>query len=281
MILLVGAAGYTGRHVLPLLLEAGHRVRCLLRPSSDRCAVAGAEVVTADLERPEQVEAAFDEEVRQVVNLAHIRFGPVLSRCAGPQVEHGVMLSSLRLFSQVPDESVEVVRRAEASLLETAPGWTVLRPSMIYGPGDDRNLSRLAAYLRRRRFFPLFGGGTGLQQPVWVGDVARAVVAALGRREAVAGKSYALAGPAALPYRQLVDTVGAAVGCRPFKVRLPVAPVVGLLRLAAACGVRPGIDPGQVRRLQEDKVYDIGAARRDLDFAPLDLAEGLRRSMDI
>ena len=215
MILLAGGAGYTGRHVLPLLLDAGCRVRCLLRPGSDAAAVAGAEVVPADLEDPAQVKNGFDGSVRLVINLAHIRFGPVLSRCAGPGVEHGVMLSSLRLFSRVADESVETVRRAEEELQRTAPGWTVLRPSMIYGPGDDRNISRLAAYLRRRRLFPLFGGGAGLQQPVWVGDVARAVAAAAARPEAVAGKRYALAGPRPMPYRELVDTVGAAVGRRP------------------------------------------------------------------
>jgi nucleoside-diphosphate-sugar epimerase len=279
LILLTGASGYTGRRVLPLLVAKGYRVRCLLRASSDTSAAvqAGAEVHVADLEADEGVKAAFSG-VRYLVHLAHIRFGPLLARCADPNLEHAVALSSLRLFSKVEDESVSQVRQAEADLKELAPAWTILRPSMIYGPGEDRNLSRLGAYMRRRRLFPVFGSGAFLQQPVFVEDVAGAVLAALQRPKIAASKAYALAGPQSLTYVDLLDAVGAAVGRPPVKVCLPVAPILAIARFLGYCGLSLGLDAAQIRRLQEDKSYDISAARTELDFDPIELGEGLRRS---
>jgi nucleoside-diphosphate-sugar epimerase len=135
----------------------------------------------------------------------------------------------------------------------------------------------LAGFLRRCCWFPIFGDGQALQQPVHVDDVAAAIMAAAVRPEA-AGRQYAVAGPRAIPYDRLVDLVGAAVGVAPVKVHLPVALVLALARvLPKGAGRRLGLEPEQVLRLQEDKSCSIGAAVADLGFAPVDLVEGLRR----
>ena len=277
MILVTGATGYTGRFLLPRLAETGRPLRCLVRPTSDRewLERMGVEMHIGDLEDPETARPAF-RGVGQVLHLAHIRYARTIVECTDSQIEQVVLVSSLRRFSLVPSTSVEEVRAGENCASQSGMPYTLLRPSMIYGPGDDRNISRLAAHLRRCRWMPVLGPGRGLQQPVYVEDVVDGIMAAARIPEAI-GKSYALAGPEPISYDRLVDLVGAAVGVAPLKVHIPVKLALAGLRLGACIGLRPGIDPEQVLRLQEDKAYSIDAARVDLGYRPLEFSSGLAK----
>ena len=277
MVLVTGATGYLGPFLVQRLLQEGRAVRCLVRPSSDTRALVGrgVEVHQGDLQRIDSVRAAF-AGIAEVFHLAHIRFSSTVLECLGPRIRRVVMISSLRRFSQVQSASVEAVVQGEAQVLASQAPWVLLRPSMIYGPGDDRNISRLATYLHRRRWLPVCGTGRALQQPVYVEDVVQAVVAA-GWAPGVVCKAYALAGPRAFPYYDLVDRVGASVGVRPILIHLPVGLVLVGLRMLKAVGVRLGVEAAQVRRLQEDKTASIAGAERDLDFVPVGFAEGLAR----
>lgn len=278
MILVTGGTGYLGRVLVTRLSAASQRVRCLVRPTSDRTLLetAPVEIALGDLEQPASLTAAF-AGVEVVLHLAHVRYTRAVLEAAGAGVRRVVVVSSLRRFSRVPSRSVDEVIEGERRALAAGSRVVLLRPAMIYGPGDDRNLSRLAGFLDRCRWFPVFGDGQALQQPVHVDDVATAVMAAAVRPEA-AGRQYAVAGPRAIPYDQLVDLVGAAVGVTPVKVHLPVALVLALARvLPKGAGRRLGLEPERVLRLQEDKSCSIGAAVADLGFSPVDLVEGLRR----
>jgi nucleoside-diphosphate-sugar epimerase len=278
VILITGATGYTGRFLVARLLGAGEQVRCLVRPTSNRASLdtLGVEICLGDLERPGTLVPAF-AGAEVALHLAHVRYTRSVLAAAGPELRRVVVVSSMRRFSRVPSRSVDEVIAGEESALEAGPRVVLLRPTMIYGPGDDRNLSRLAGFLRRYRWFPVFGQGRALQQPVHVEDVVAAIMAAAVRPEA-AGRQYTLAGQRAVTYDQLVDLIAAAVGVRPVKVHLPVPLVLALARLLpAAAGRRLGLEPEQVRRLQEDKSCSIAAAAADLGFAPVDLVEGLRR----
>ena len=277
MILVTGATGYTGRFLLRRLSTSGRPVRCLVRPTSDwkELEQLGVEIRVGDLENPAQVRPAFCG-VELVFHLAHIRYAPTVVGCVDDQTAQVVLVSSLRRFSRVPSLSVDQIVAGERCALQSGMRCTILRPSMIYGPGDDRNISRLAAYLRRCRWWPVFGSGRALQQPVYVGDVVEALLAAAQTAGAI-GKQYAVAGPEAIPYNRLVELVGAAVGVTPVKVHLPVWLALTGLRVSAWCGVRWGLDAEQLRRLQEDHRCSIEVARADLGYRPLGFAEGLAR----
>jgi NADH dehydrogenase len=111
---------------------------------------------------------------------------------------------------------------------------------------------------------------------VYVEDVVSAILACRGNRVAV-GATYALGGADALSFEALVDRVGAAVGVRPVKVHLPLGACLAALRLLRRLGVHPGLGPEHLLRLQEDKSCSIAAARADLGYSPLTVAEGLER----
>lgn len=276
MILVTGGTGYTGCLLARrLLAEVEEEVRFLVRPSSDRSRLppGAAEVFTGDLTRPREVAAAFGG-VSRIVHLAHIRYTGTLVECLAGSVDHVVLVSSLRRFSQVRSASVEEVLRGEECALDSRMPCTILRPSMIFGPGNDRNISRLAAHLSRIRCIPVFGSGRHLQQPVFVDDVVGAILATLARGP---GGEYALAGPRALPYNEVIDLVGAAVGVQPLKLHIPVRLALAACHLARIVPFELSLDTEQVRRLQEDKCYSIDAATQDLGFTPLGFEAALSR----
>lgn len=275
MILVTGATGYTGRFLVRRLVQGGEQLRCLVRPSSDRRELEqlGVEVVIGDLEEAEEVRDAF-AGVRLIFHLAHIRYARTVVACADSTLERAVLVSSLRRFSSVPSPSVSEVVVGEGCAADSDLPGVILRPSMIYGPDEDRNISRMAAFLRKRSWFPVFGSGMALQQPVYVEDVVDGILAAANHSCAV-GNCYALAGAEALTYDQMVNLVGEAVGVNPVKVHIPVKLALWGAWLTECVGLRTGIEREQILRLQEDKAHSIDAARADLDYRPLAFAEGL------
>ena len=277
MILVTGATGYTGRVLLRELVRKGCAVRCLVRATSDvDCLQAlGVEWAVADLAEGGLTGAHFDG-VRQLVHVAPIWLCRALVDQLTPAIEVAVFISSLRRLSTVPSRSVDAVATGERLVQDSGFPATILRPSMIYGPGDDRNISRLARHFQKRSLIPVIGSGRYLQQPVHVGDVVRAITAALGT-PAAKGKVYAIAGPEAMSFNDLLDLVGGAVNSKPRKVHFPAALGLAASRCMRFAGISAGLDPEQIRRLQEDKVFDIEPARRDLGFEPMALSEGLQQ----
>ncbi|MCC7263633.1 MAG: NAD-dependent epimerase/dehydratase family protein [Candidatus Latescibacteria bacterium] len=275
MILVTGATGYTGAFLIPRLAAWNESLRCLVRPTSDPAALSPwpVELCTGDLDDPASLIPAM-QGVRLVFHLAHIRYTPALLAAAPPGVERLVLVSSQRRYSRVPSPSVDEVIAGEQAAFASDQPWTLLRPSMIYGPGEDRNLSRLAGYLHRRPWIPVCGPGHGLQQPLHVEDLVEALMAAA-RSPAALHRAYDLAGPEPLAYNALIDAVAAAIGVRPRKVHLPLPLVLAGLRVARMVGLGAGLETEQFRRLQEDKSCCLDAARADLGFSPRSLAAGL------
>jgi uncharacterized protein YbjT (DUF2867 family) len=106
----------------------------------------------------------------------------------------------------------------EAVVIDAFPSANLVRPTVMFGP-DDAFLTPLLAMLRRLPVFPMFGSGATKLQPVYVEDVAEAVVRIL--RTPAASQLYELAGPRVYTYQELLRTLAASAGTRPFLVPFP------------------------------------------------------------
>ena len=160
------------------------------------------------------------------------------------------------------DSSYVRARAAGERLVREAfPAATILRPSVMFGPGDF--LNRLARLARVMPVIPLFGSGETKLQPVYVDDVAAAVTTALATPQA-AGKLYELGGPRVYTYKALVQLVLERTGRRRLLLPLPYSLWIALAAIMAPLPQRP-ISRDQVKLMQQDNVVSADA----LSFADL------------
>jgi nucleoside-diphosphate-sugar epimerase len=161
----------------------------------------------------------------------------------------------------------EAERRLSAAAADRGSHLTLLRPTLLYGLGRDRNLSRLVALARRWRWLPLPLRAGGLRQPVHVADVAAAVLHCLRASRACPG-SFDLPGGETLPFDEMVGRALAAgaPGSRLVQVPGPVFRAgVRALRIGGLLGAA---GEGVLARLDQDLAYDAGPAREALGYAP-------------
>ena len=215
--------------------------------------------------------------------MASLGFGHAERVVAGAEaagVQRAVFFSSTSIYTRLPAASKPVRLAAEDRVRRMrGGGWTLLRPTMIYGDAGDRNLSRLVRFVARSPLVPLPGGGHALVQPVHVDDLARAAVDALECPQAVA-RTYELPGADAVSLRELVLLVAQLLGRRVRLLPLPLVPMAALAGLWHATRLPPRVSREQVLRLAEDKAFGYADARRDFGYAPRSLAEGLAREVD-
>jgi len=275
-----GGSGFLGGSVIPRLVAAGHEPSALARTetAAQRIRILGATPIPGDLDDPASVDGAFaDSGAETLVNLASLGFGHAPTIVAAAEeagLKRAVFISTTSIFTRLATASKPVRVAAEDTVRASGLDWTIIRPTMIYGRPGDRNMARLLRGLRRLPILPLPGGGAGLQQPVHVDDLAAAIVNALDR-PATARQAYDVAGPEPLTLRTIIEEAGRAVGRRPKLMPVPLAPVVGLVRLYEAVAPSPRLKAEQLARLAEDKAVEIGPARADLGFDPRSFAEGI------
>lgn len=278
-VLITGGTGFTGSRLIPLLLQNGIEVRALTRPTSDRSPLSALRVewVTGDLSNAESLTSAL-RGVDALVNIASLGFGhadSILRSAKEAGVKRGIFISTTAIFTQLNAGSKSIRLAAEEAIQASGLDYTILRPTMIYGSPRDRNMWRLIRLLRVTPILPIFGDGESLQQPIFVDDVAQAVLLVLQNKITI-GKSYNIAGKAPLTYNQIIDTVANVLGKRVWKLHLPYMPIVGTLQFTERIKLRLPIKAEQVLRLNEDKAFSYEDAQRDFGFSPRSFEAGIK-----
>lgn len=188
-----------------------------------------------------------------------------------------VMLSSTSRFTKddstdrqeqaVAHQLAEAEARVQAWAQNRGVDWVVLRPTLIYGLGRDKNMTEIARFIRRFGFFPLFGKANGLRQPIHAMDVADACLAAL-QAPGAANRAYNISGGETLAYHDMVRRVFIAMGCRPHMPRVPLwvfSLAVSVLRRLPRYRQWSS---AMAERMSRDLVFDHSEAARDLGFKP-------------
>jgi nucleoside-diphosphate-sugar epimerase len=274
---IIGASGRSGI-ALSRSLVADHvsLVPIVRDPAKWHSAGIAVAARHADLTDAARLRDAL-HDATHIVSCAHARHTAAVLAVA-PSDAHFVFLGSTRKFTMWPDAHGNGVLAGEAAFVTSGRSGVMLHPTMIYGAQGEDNVQRLATLLRRLPVVPLPGGGKALVQPIHQDDITRAIRAALDR--AWQGPStLVIAGPVPLPYADFVRAVAVASGRRPPRIVALSTPglmaIAGILRYIP---MLPGVDPAEIRRLLEDKSFDVRPMIETLKFTPIPLQEGLART---
>ena len=270
--LVFGASGQIGEALLPLLREASCDALAVSR--QPRAAAAGLSWVVGALDEAVSIpahdfDAVFSLGPLDVFARWLERTGPIAPRV----IAFGSTSLATKSGSIDPSERniAARLRAAEDSLFSFATkagvAVTVLRPTLIYGRGRDRTLSRIAALARRYGIFALPRNATGLRQPVHADDLAAAALA-VAQAASVGNRAYDVPGGETLTYCEMVARPLAALQPRPRLLRVPPLLFRAMLGSAQTLGLIDAMNPAMVSRLDTDLVFDANDARRDFGYAP-------------
>ncbi|WP_198370979.1 complex I NDUFA9 subunit family protein [Roseomonas rosulenta] len=280
-----GGAGFIGRHVVQRLAKAGFITRVAGRDTER----AGKLRTLGGVGQVVPVSASITDEAsvaravagaEVVVNLVGILFerkpgdfqriqaegaGRVARVAAAAGARRLVHLSAIGADAGSESLYARTKAEGEAAVLAAFPGATILRPSVVFGP-EDQFFNRFAGLAAVLPFMPVVAGETRFQ-PVYVGDVADAVMAAI-TRDDTAGRTYELGGPRAMSMREVLEFVLEHTQRRRRLVPLPPKLVEFQARIGEMLPTPP-ITRDQLILLGRDNLVAEGARTlADLDIAP-------------
>jgi uncharacterized protein YbjT (DUF2867 family) len=273
----IGASGRSGVALCRSLLADGTAIVPIVRDAAQWQAT-GFHCAPRITDITDAVGLGFAlHDATHIVCCAHARYAGMVIDAAPPNAQL-VFLGSTRKFTNWLDAHGSGVLAGELAFLASGRSGVMLHPTMIYGAEGEDNVQRLAALLRRLPVVPLPGGGKALVQPIHQDDVTRALRAAV-EHSWDGPQSLVIAGPTSLPYADFVRAVAAAAGLR----RPRIFPVpAGLLMAASALLPHiprmPQVDRAEIRRLLEDKAFDVLPMKQILGVRPMPLHVGLART---
>jgi dihydroflavonol-4-reductase len=313
---ITGATGFVGGHLARHLLSRGCRVRLLVRDPSmaEELRLAGAEIRQGDIRHPESLgglaegadkffhvaalfrQAGFPDKVYHEVNFEGTRNCLEEARRAG--VKRFVHCSTVGVLSNIehppadetdPYNPGDIYQESKAEGEKLAldyfrrglvPG-VVVRPAMIYGPGDLRMLKLYKGVARRR--FVMLGSGLTLAHYVYIDDLVNGFWLA-SEKPGVEGEVFIIAGSKEITLNELVALIAKAAGVRAPRLKLPVSPFQWLGSLCEAVMVPLHLEPPIYRRrvdfFTKNRSFSIAKARRMLGYEPaVDMEEGVTRTL--
>jgi NADH dehydrogenase len=286
-----GGAGFVGRHTVAALAKRGWRVRAAVRRPElaghlqPMGAAGQIYAVQANLRYPDSVDRAVQgaEAVvnavgvlapkgSQTFDAVHVKGARAVAKAAREAgTKQLVHVSALGADRSSRANYARSKADGEAAVLEEFPGAVILRPSIVFGP-EDEFFNRFAALATRSPFLPLIGGGRSKFQPVFVGDLAAAILASC-EGDAKPGTIYEIGGPQIHTLRQLLDKTQEWAGRKRLYFPMPFwfAKLMAAFSWPLPNSLRP-ITVDQVRMLQTDNVVSGAAKKENRTLADLGIA---------
>ena len=297
-VLVTGANGFVGSHVVPALVDGGHHVLALVRDDDGAAQVlrrlapaqrASVEIRRGDVTKPDSLPAALAgaEGVLHLAAIARDWDGGATLRLVNTEGTRNILAASsaagvrrfvhLGALGVIDDPTLHYASskaKAMALVRESGLDWTILSPSLLFGPRDGF-FNILAGLVRMSPgIVPITGKGDARFQPLAIGDLAKTAVLALGD-DATVGREYLLGGPRHWTYREIVEEVLRGMGKRRLLVPMPVA----MIRLAAGAGEAVRLPfpvaTDQLRQLKLDNTGPLDSVRTGFGFEPQPMEGGL------
>jgi len=277
-IIVTGATSQVAFFLLPRLTEAGFHIHALSRNDPTFQNVAHAHLTWHRIDISKGWKGLDVQGALHLIHLAPVWLLPdILEALSELGIQRIVALSSTSRFTKMSSKNLEeqeIAKKLAAAeeLIAAACNkygilWTLLRPTLIYGCGMDRNVTMIARLIRRFGFFLLVGNGKGCRQPVHADDVAAACLAVL-NRPITFNRNYNLSGGQTLTFREMVEAIFLALDKKPRIVSIPLILAAPLIKLATYTQAYRHITKEMIERVNSDMCFDSSDAQRDFGYSP-------------
>lgn len=311
-ILITGATGFTGSHLARHLASGGHKVRCLVRPSSNYLPLkeAGCEIIHGDVRDKSSVEKAINDMdivyhiaaifrtwglPKNIYYETHVEgTRNLLEAGFKNNIKRFIHTSTIGVHGSIKDppgdeESPfnpgDIYQRTklEGELLsaryykEKGLPVVIIRPTGIYGPGDMRFLKLFRAIARKR--FIMIGNGKTLWHPVYIDDLITGFELAM-TTPRIEGQAFIIGGPEYLTINKLVKHIADSLDTPYPKLYIPAMPVqiIGSFceLVCKPLGITPPIFRSRVDFFTKTRAFRITKARELLGYSPrYDIIKGV------
>lgn len=289
-IFVTGGTGFVGREVVRQLYGAGHKVRCLVRnvERAKRLLPPRVEPHPGDLTDPDSFKAGL-KDCQAVIHLVgilvekgeatferiHVQGTSDLLRAASEAgVRRFLQMSALGSRPDAKSRHHRTKYQAERIVTQSSLDWTIFRPSVIFGPGDQF-VNILARIIRSAPIMPIIGPGESLIQPISVRNVAACFALAVGDSSSYR-KIYELGGPQRFTYNQIYQIIAGVLEKKKKAVHIPIPLVTPGALISELLLPNPPITREQLIMLQEDNICDSTDAVHDFSLELLSFEEGIR-----
>lgn len=296
-VLVTGGTGVVGQAAVTELVNRGHNVRVLSRNAVEDAAQWGDRVEPwpASISEPERLRGSADGQdvILHVAGIVaesppDVTFASInvdgtsnlLREAERAGVGRFIYVSSLGADRGKSDYH-RSKRAAEVLVQKFHGGWIILRPGNVYGPGDEV-VSLLLNMVRTLPAIPVIDGGDDAFQPIWVGDLARAIGDAVERPD-LHGRVLDLAGAEKTTTNDLIDRLAAITNRDPMRVPVPGFLASAASSVAGMLGAPLPINEGQLTMLREANVIAVpeqNALTAVFRIEPTGLENGLKKLAD-
>lgn len=291
MILVTGGTGFVGSHLIRRMRFEGLPVRALVRsPDTSRdIAEQGTELATGNIADQASLEKAAGGVDRVIHLVGIIQEAPgatfkgvhvdgtrnLLQAAKNAGVKHFFYQSAVGARKDARSEYHKTKWQAEELVRESGIPYTILRPSLIYGPGDQFTL-RLANLIKLSPVLPVIGSGKSRVQPIFIDDAVSCIIKAA-TSDQFRNEICEAGGPEQLTYEEVTREIAAAMGVSRPTVHMPLFFMKPAALLAERVLPKPPLTTGQLIMLQEDNVCGTDEACQACCSAQTRFRDGLRK----
>src|SRR5574341_23397 len=291
MILVTGGTGFVGGHLIRRLRKDGIPVRAMVRTPAKAKALKdlGVEIVPGDISDKAILDAAAAGVERVVHLVGIIQEGPgftfqgvhvegtrnILDASKKAGVRHFFFQSALGTRPEAKSQYHKTKWEAEELARQSGIPFTILRPSLIYGPGDQFTI-RLSEMMKLAPLLPVIGPGKSKIQPIFIDDVVTCVAKAV-TGDAFLNRIFEIGGPEQLTYEEVTLAIAEAIGIKRPMVHMPIVFMKSAAKLMELVLPKPPVTTDQLIMLQEDNVCGMEDIRQKFGVEPVRFKEGLAR----
>lgn len=288
MILITGASGYIGSHLVARLVQQNERPRCLVRNlkrASQVLPAAKVDLIQGDTTQPGTLRLAM-QGVETVIHMAFItadrkqtsdnRYDAtnvdgtanVVKAAKAAGASRFIVLSGLGTKPDKPGSYMQGRYLAEQMVKESGITWMIIQPSVLFGK-DAPFIKGLTNLIRTSPVVPLIGWGKIMFQPIYVEDVVTVILEVLQQPERTANKTFTIGGPDYYSFTDLISMLNHAMHRRRLLAPLPLLLAgVGAAVMEAALP-RPPLTKAAMTLFSFDNTTSINSVERQFGFAPM------------